>query len=515
MIGNRDAPAQTAINERVLSTHHLSDGLAKRTIAGGAIAVGAQFVRFALQLASSAVLARLLEPSQFGLVAMAGTVTAFIVVLTELNVATAAVQQEKLDQNTASALMWIAIGTGILAFLISAAAAPASLWFFEDPRLPLVVLGLGLNAPIYAFGALHAALLTRNMRWLDLQIASLSALATGVIAAIIAAKVFAAGYWALVIQLWITALTTTAAVWILCPWRPSIVKDWSAAKSSLKFGFHLTGAMILNYFHLQLDNILIGARWGSVELGFYSRAYNLLMMPLNFLSGPLGSAMIPALSRLHREPTKWREAYLDALGVITFVGAGIAGMLYGGASPIIDIVLGPQWQAVKLIFSCLVLGMLATVPMSATGWIYISTGRTDRMFYWSMIGVPIYVTSFLIGLPYGAVGVALCYSISRYVAFFPSMFMAIYQTNITIFDILAVIAVPTLAGATAGLSLSLVVAGLSTAPALAAVAAAGLLYAGICALAVLYLPVYRRLRSRSLHTIHSAYAGLLRRGPAG
>jgi PST family polysaccharide transporter len=193
----------------------------------------------------------------------------------------------------------------------------------------------------------------------------------------------------------------------------------------------------------------------------------------------------------------------------------MASLLYGGASPIIDIVLGPQWQPVKLIFSCLVLGMLASVPMGATGWIYISTGRTDRMFYWSLIGVPIYVTSFLIGLPHGAVGVALCYSISRYVAFFPSMLMATYQTNITILDILAVIAVPTLTAAAIGLALSLTTANLSTAPALAAIAAAGLLYAGVCALAVLHLPVYRRLRSRGLHALNSAYARLLRRGPTG
>lgn len=515
MISNRNISSQMLINQSVLSSHHLREALGKRTIVGGAIAVGAQLVRFALQVTGSAVLARLLEPSQFGLVAMGGTVTAFIVVLTELNVATAAVQQEELDQNTASALMWIAVGMGLLAFLLAAVAAPFSLWFFDDRRLPLVVLCLGLTAPIYAIGALPTALLTRNMRWLDLQVASLSGLAISLVVAVIAAKLFAAGYWALIIQAWVTALTTTVAAWILCPWRPSLVRDWSAVRSSLKFGSHLTGAMILNYFHQQLDNILIGARWGSVELGFYSRAYNLLMIPLNFLSGPLGSAMIPALSRLHREPAKWREAYLDALSVITFVGAGMAGLLYGGASPIVDLVLGSQWQPVKLIFSCLVLGMLASVPMSATGWIYISTGRTDRMFYWSLIGVPIYVASFLIGLPYGAVGVALCYSMSRYVAFFPSMFMAIYRTNITIFDILAVIAVPTFAAAAIGFMLARAVADLSIAPALAAVAVAGLLYVGVCALAVLRLPVYRRLRSRGLDMLGGASARLLRRGSPG
>lgn len=504
-----------AINEQMLSPDNLRDALGKRAIAGGAIGIGSQFVRFGLQLTGSAALARLLEPSQFGLVAMAGTVTAFIVVLTELNVATAAVQQERLDQNTASALMWIACGTGFLALLLSAAAAPASLWFFADGRLPLVVLGLGLTAPIYSIGALPNALLIRNMRWLDLQIASLGGLAVGIAVAIVAARLFAAGYWALVFQAWGTALTTTALLWCLCPWRPSVVTDWSAAKSSLKFGFHLTAATVMSYFHQQLDNILIGARWGSVELGFYSRGYTLLMIPLNFLSGPLGSAMVPALSRLHREPARWREAYLDALGVITFVGAGMAGILYGGASPIVGIVLGAQWQPVKLIFGCLVLGMLASVPMSTTSWIYISTGRTDRMFYWSLIGVPIYIASFLIGLPYGAVGVALCYSISRYVAFFPSLFMATHRTNVGILDILAVVAVPMLTAAAIGLTLSRAVANLSTAPALAALAAGGLLYAGICALAVLRLPVYRRLRSRALQTLDSVSARLLRGRTAG
>ncbi len=514
MIGKRDAPTQAAINERVLSSRHLREALGKRTMVGGVITLSAQAVRFTLQVGGSAVLARLLEPSQFGLVAMASTVTAILAALTEFNVSAAVIQQEKLDQNTAGALMWITFAAGCLGFVLSAAAAPASLWFFKDPRLPLLVLGLSVSMPIYALGALHIALLYRNMRWLELQIGSLAALAIGTAAAIIAAKVLAAGYWALVIQSWVTAFTTTGAAWLFCPWRPSVVRAWAAAKPSLKSGFHLTGVMILNYFHQQLDNVLIGARWGSIELGFYSRAYSLLMTPLNFLSGPLGSAMVPALSHLRREPERWREAYLDALGVITLVGAGMAALLYGGASPIVDIVLGAQWQPVKPIFACLVLGMLASIPMSTTGWIYISTGRTNRMLHWSLIGVPIYIASFVVGLPYGAVGVALSYGISRYIAFLPAMFMAIHRTNVAISDILAVIAVPTLAAATIGFGLSLTVADRPAGIGLAAVAASGLLYAGICAAAVLRFPPYRRLRSRGLRALSGGAARLLRRAPA-
>ena len=501
MINRERALSQAAINASVLTSQHLRDSLGTRTIRGGAVAVGGQFARFALQVMGTSVLAHLLAPDQFGLFSIGGAVMAFVGVLTEVNLTTAAVQRETLDQNTASAMMLLAFAMGCAAFLLSAATIPVAAWFFKDPRLSAVVLGLGACLPIYGFGALHGALLARNMRWLDLQIAQLSGLAIGTAVAIAAAKIFNAGYWALVIQSWATAITVTALQWVLCPWRPSRVHDWSGLKPVLRFGLHMTGSQFLNYFHQQLDNILIGWRWGPVELGFYSRAYNLLTTPLNFISGPLGSTMVPALSRLNQEPEKWREAYLDALAVVTFIGAALAGLLYGGVSPLVDILLGPHWQPVKLMFSCLILGMFATTPMNTAGWIYISIGRTNRMFQWAMIGVPVYIASFLIGLPYGAVGVALCYSISRYIAFFPAFLMAVRDTNITMTDVLAVIAVPTIAAAATGWVLSLAVSHLNPWVAVPVLVLGGLVYAAVIAITVLRLAVYERLRVRGLRML--------------
>jgi PST family polysaccharide transporter len=488
--------SQSAINERILSPHHLRDRLGARTIRGGAIGVVAQCLRFFLQIAGAAVLARLLAPAEFGLIAMGATVMALVNVLTELNISMAAVQREDLSQNTASALMYLSIGTGVFAFALAAGSSPVAAWFFHDPRLIWIVVGLGAAAPLNGLGAMHIALTMRNMRWMDVQVISLTGFTGGAIVAIVAAFL-GAGYWALIYQSWATALTLAAMAWIICPWRPSRVQDWSDMRSSLQFGFNITVAGILNYFHQQLDNILIGARWGSVQLGYYSRAYNLLTTPLNFLSGPLGSTMNPAMSRLYIDPPKWRAAYLDALGVTVMLGGAMACLLYGGASPIVDVVLGPRWEQVKPIFSWLMAGGLATMPMSTTSWIYISSGRTNRMLQWAMIGVPIYILSFLIGLPYGALGVAACYSVSRYVAFLPCMWMATRATNVTIPDILAVCAAPMLVAAALGLGLHEVSARTDTIWGLAATALAGLLYAGAMALAILRMPIYRRLKDRA------------------
>lgn len=142
--------------------------------------------------------------------------------------------------------------------------------------------------------------------------------------------------------------------------------------------------------------------------------------------------------------------------------------------------------------------MLAATPMRTTGWIYISLGRTNRMFQWGLIGVPMYVAAFIIGLPYGAAGVALCYSISQLLAFVPCMWMATRNTSISLMDVFAVVLFPTLATVAVGLGLSAVTEQLNSIAGFAAIAAAGVIYVILAGAAVWYLPVYGRLRVRAV-----------------
>lgn len=489
---------QAEINQRILNAHDLTERVGARTIKGGAIVVGAQILRVALQILGIAVLARLLAPDQFGLVAMAGAVMAAVSALTALNASTASVQREHLDQDTASGLLAVSFAVAFASLGLAALATPIGVSVFQEPQLTLVVLGLAASAPLNALGSQHYALLMRNMKWMTLQIASVSGFAAGTLAAIVAAWLFDAGYWALVIQSWASAVVSTAMSWALCPWRPSKVNDWSGVKASLRFSLNITATGLLSYVHRQLDNILIGWRWGPTELGFYSRAYNLLMTSLNVLSGPLGSTIVPAMSRLQKEPGRWRAAYLDALAVITIIGGAMACILYGGAAPLVEIVLGDNWGPTTLMFSNLTISMLASIPAATVGWIYISLARTDRMLRWSLIAVPIYVAAFLIGLPFGAAGLALAYSISHYLTFLPCMWMATRQTNITIADVLAVIAPPSLTAVAVGVGLKAATSYLNLWLDVAAMIVAGLLYLTLVAAAVWWLPAYARVRARGL-----------------
>lgn len=427
---------QAEINESFLSVDHLKAGLGGRTARGGAIVLSAQVVRIFVQLVTTFILARLLAPADFGVVAMGYTVMTLLGLITEIGLSTVTVQTKNLNQDTASALLFLNVGLTFVAVALAFAISPLLVMVFRDERVPAVVVGLVATTPITALGSQHNALLMRNMRWMPIQVISLGALVAGSLAAVVAATVFNLGYWALVVQAMATAIIGLVAVWAYCPWRPSLVRNWAGIGTALRTSLNLNGTMALNFLHRQFDQVLVGWRWGSTELGYYSRAYALLMMPLNLVTGPLTSAIVPALSRLQDEPDKWRRAYLDSLIGVTALGGCMAAMLYGAAEPIVRIVLGPGWDRSEEVFSYLALAMLAATPMSTVVWIYVSLGRTFRMFQWGLIGTTGYVASFLIGLPWGAPGVALAYGCAQLIAFLPCLWMATRQSPATLVDVL-------------------------------------------------------------------------------
>jgi PST family polysaccharide transporter len=254
------------------------------------------------------------------------------------------------------------------------------------------------------------------------------------------------GYWALVVQAWVGAALTLTLLWSACPWRPSRVRDWSRARPALRFGLHLTGFQLLNYCNRQSDNVLIGWRWGAAELGQYTRAYALLMLPLQLINGPVGSAVVPALSRIQSDPERWRSAYLDALGMIVLPSAGITAVLIATAKPLVALLYGPGWSETASIFAILAISMFASTPMNATGWIYISLARTKRMLQWSLIRTPLTVAAFLVGLPFGGLGVAVAFTSVVVATFLPGLVFATRGTPIGVRQILRIVAPLSLAG---------------------------------------------------------------------
>jgi polysaccharide transporter, PST family len=377
---------------------------------GGAIAFGGQVTRLVLQLLGTAIMSRLLAPADFGLIAMAATVTGFVALFTDMGLSVATIQKTEVSQPLVSTLFFVNIAVGLILMIAAALAAPLAALLYNDPRVTLIVIGMALSIPLAAAVAQHDALLARAMRWMPLQLIALVSQAVGLVVGVLLAWKADVGVWALVAQMITASIVTLILTWIVCDWRPSRVDNWRDARAELGFGANVTGFSLLNFFHRQFDNILIGWRWGAVELGFYARAYNLLTLPIGLINGSLSSSAIPILAKCKDDPERWNAAYLRLATVTAFLGCGLCAILFAIAEPLVNIILGPGWGEVSVIFRALAMSSIFATASNSCGWVFISLGRTRQYFYWSLFASPIFVLSFVIGLPWKAEGVAISYA---------------------------------------------------------------------------------------------------------
>jgi O-antigen/teichoic acid export membrane protein len=238
----------------------------------------------------------------------------------------------------------------------------------------------------------------------------LSLLVAGLVAIVCALVV--RNYWALVAMHAARAATFSVLLWLFCKWRPGL-PSWSRDVGEMvNFGLNFTGARALNLAVRHMDNLLIGRVWGAAALGLYSRAYRLLLLPLQQVSEPISQVAIPALSRLQDEPMRFRRFYKKAMLLAATVTIPIVLFAFICADKIVLLVLGEQWLKAIPLFRALAPAALLGSLNIAAGWVLLPLGRSARQMRTSFIGAVCSIGAFFIGLPYGAFGVALAFSIS-------------------------------------------------------------------------------------------------------
>jgi PST family polysaccharide transporter len=416
------------------STDHLQDDLKTRSIRGGAVTLVGQAGQLGLTAGSIVVLARLLTPGDFGLVAMVAAITGFIATFKDAGLSMATVQRQEIDHEKVSTLFWInvAFSTALVAFV--AVLAPAIAWLYGEPRLIWITLGLSAAFLFAGLTVQHQALLRRQMRFRALVAVDIASRLVGVLAAVIAATRGAA-YWALVVM----ALTTTAAntigVWWLCRWRPGRPRWTADVRGMLAFGGNLSLSGIVNNGARNLDNVLIGAVWGAGMLGAYSKAYQLLLLPFQQFAAPVTAVALPVLSRLQSDPVRFRRYFRGGILLMTALGMPLVAFAFVTAHDLTLLVLGDQWTAAAPIFMALAPAAFIETFNVANGWAFVPLGRTDRYLRCVAVSSVVIVVAFAIGLPWGPIGVACGYSVARVLLRLPQAIYAFHGTPLTLGDL--------------------------------------------------------------------------------
>jgi O-antigen/teichoic acid export membrane protein len=408
---SKQSQSSTDERDQYFRTDHLDADLGRRSARGGAVTIGAQALKFIIGTGSTIVLARLLTPQDYGLIGMVVIITNFVGIFLYLGLSTATVRWKDLNHQQVSTLFWINMALSTALMLITVASAPLAVWFYHEPRLLGITICFGISLIFYGLVIQHEAILTRQMRFLTLAIIDFCSLFISLTAAIIAAKL-GAGYWALVINQLVMSGVRVVAVWTVCRWRPSLPVRGSGVRSMLSYGGNITGFNLINYFARNLDNTLIGKFWGSYQLGLYSRAYQLLLLPMEQINGPFTAVAIPALSRVADSPERYRSAYLKILEKVAMLTMPGVAFMIATSDWLILLMLGPQWLATGRIFMLLGIAGIMQPVTKTSWWLFSTQGRTREMFHWGMIGGSIAIISILIGLPWGAIGVAAAYGLS-------------------------------------------------------------------------------------------------------
>lgn len=380
---------------------------------------GVQLVRFGVGI----VLARLLSPRDFGLIGMVTVITGFAGVFAEFGFGAALIQRKVVDDRELSSVFWLNVAIGALMSLLVFAAAPLVAAFYKEPGLRPVTMVLSALFVIRSLNIVQQTILARA---LNFRARTLIEFASVVISGIVAITLAVRGYfvYSLVIQALVGPAITGLLLWVSSSWRPSFTFKWAAVAPLLGFSTHLVGSQVLNYWSRNLDNLLIGRFLGSASLGIYSRAYSVMMFPVQSISGMLSRVMFPSFSLIQDDKARVGRLFLRATRTIAAVTFPLCFGISAVAESFVLAVFGAQWiGAVPILRILSIVAALQSV-ITLVGQIYLSQGRADTLFRLGLFTNAVVIGGILIGLPFGLEGVAVAYGIATVICAGPNYHFA-------------------------------------------------------------------------------------------
>jgi O-antigen/teichoic acid export membrane protein len=403
-----------------LQDHKDLEEVGRRALRGGIISVASGYGSGAVQIVAAVVLARLLTPHDFGLVAIITTLTSFAPFLIDFGMSDATVQRSRLTQGQASSVFWINCGIGLVIAASLAVFSKPIASFYDEPSLRFIVLCSASTFAITGTSGQHLSLLRRALQFKT--IAKIQLL--GVVASVAIAILLAfggAGYWALVLRPVVNAAVVTIGAWIGCAWRPSFPAFDSEVKSMVRFGWHVVIFGIVYSISRAIDRIALGLFYSPRDVGFYQTAVTLYEYSLFSTSTLIHTVGSAALSKLQSNHAALSLKYETALSALAFFMMPAAAILSITAQDLVVIILGDKWMSTGTLLAILALRGIFLAIEGSQGWLHLSLGRADRWKNWGIITAIVQMIAVVCGLPFGVKGVAIATVAASALIAFPSI----------------------------------------------------------------------------------------------
>lgn len=369
------------------------------------------FGRRILALLANIVLAHLLVPADFGLVAMAAVILGFIEIFKDLGTGAAIVRQKELRDGQLCSIFWFNIAFGALATVAAIVLAPLVATFYHEPRVTHVLQAMAISFLLSAMTIVQTSVLTWKMEFdkiakIELAAATLSYLVG------IGSALLGHGVWSLVYQVLVNSLLCLVLLWFASEWRPRMIFIWPEVKSVMSYSLNLSGYNIFYFFALNADNLLIGRYLGSKDLGYYDLAYRLMSFPLQAISAVFGRVMTPYYAQAQDNLERFRETYLRVAVMIAFITFPLMVGLFATREHFVLSVFGASWYPViPLLAMFAPLGAIRSV-LTTSGSIFQAMGRAELQLRWGVVSNLIVIAALAVGVQWGSFGVAAAFTIS-------------------------------------------------------------------------------------------------------
>ena len=429
---------------RLFCTEAIRKDLRTSSVRAAGLTWAAGTADFVLRIGSTAILARLVLPEQFGLVMMVMAVTAIADQFRDLGLSTATVQRKEISHQEVTNLFWINVLAGMLIAAVVCAASPLVSEYYKEPRLTLVTCILATN---FIFGGLmvqHQALLTRQLRLGHTSsVRLLSSGLSTMLAIALAWNGF--GYWALVWREVVRSALLTAGMWLCFPWVPGWPCRKTSVREMLGFGAHLSAANIVATISSSIDRLLIGRFWGAGPVALYRQAYQLLVVPMDQLLGPMFQVTQPGLSMLQGDDSRYRRFYQKVLTVVCIASMPLSAFVAICPTEITRVLLGRKWLGCAEVLAILSLGTFIKAPVAWSGHVLITRGRSKMYLALTLIQNLALIVFMSIGVPWGISGVAAADVAATYLLIAPTLYLSYKDSPLRIGTFFSTIARPAIA----------------------------------------------------------------------
>ncbi|MFN8455461.1 MAG: lipopolysaccharide biosynthesis protein [Anaerolineae bacterium] len=389
----------------------------------------------ALVFLTTVVLARLLTPDFFGIVALATLAVNYLGILKDFGLGAALIQRRDDVEQAANTVFTLNLLLGLGLTLLAILAAPWVALFFSEPQVTPVLRWLSLTFTLDALSSVHTIRLQRE---LDFRRKLIPDLGRSIVKGVTSISLALAGYgvWSLVIGQLVGSLSTVILAWLVVPWRPRLTINHSILKSLLSYGFSLMSLDILAVIEDNLDYLIVGCVFGNTALGIYTLAYRLPeLLGLNTL-WIIAGALFPAFASVQHQPDLLRRGFLLTLRYVEMFSVPVSLGLFIAADPLVRVAFGERWSEAIPVVQVLAIFVLVTSIGFNVGDIYKAVGRPDILMKLGLLRIIMLGPALWYGAHFGLVGIAYGHLVVRTIQNVLYLWVATRFIKVSLADIL-------------------------------------------------------------------------------